>query len=426
MFHGSDGPASRDASSLPWFDCGETDSAGGVLTSPVVSLIASPGEGSEELGPSSREGNASDALALEFGKKAAWGRTPNGVASAPAEVIGGSESWPALSESAKSSTKPSSSDGSSSSLARSLKRGGGGEVSGRLSNYEVRKDAAISTPGTSTSSSTSDHEDRSRRYGNRREQERRGHSWNSSRSSSARGSHLQQGHMRPPAMSLIPPWMPNLPPWMIPSVNQMMPPPPPPLVPLVGPPPPFQPFPVPMVYTGEFLDLHPIVNCLPVVYLMNWLYGFLPNSSDLYQNPFFRPQPHPEFFRVSHYNPQPAPRPIRQTTPSALTEHQRTSLLRQIEYYFSPANLCKDPFLRLQMDEHGWVPIALIATFNKVKGITNNIPVILDALRSSEIVEIQGNQIRKREGWEQWIMDADLFDNNGESITSKIKNEEKN
>ncbi|URD91462.1 LA [Musa troglodytarum] len=45
---------------------------------------------------------------------------------------------------------------------------------------------------------------------------------------------------------------------------------------------------------------------------------------------------------------------------------QRASLLNQIDYYFSSNNLCKDVYLRQNMDEQGWVPISLIAGFPRV------------------------------------------------------------
>ncbi|KAJ6352055.1 hypothetical protein OIU76_001299 [Salix suchowensis] len=41
-------------------------------------------------------------------------------------------------------------------------------------------------------------------------------------------------------------------------------------------------------------------------------------------------------------------------------------LLNQIEYYFSDINLSEDGFLKSQMDDEGWVPITLIAGFNRV------------------------------------------------------------
>ena len=66
-------------------------------------------------------------------------------------------------------------------------------------------------------------------------------------------------------------------------------------------------------------------------------------------------------------------------------------LLKQIDYYFSDANLVKDDYLRSNMDDQGWVPIAIIASFPRVKSLTTNVQLILDSLRSSTIVEVQVN-----------------------------------
>ncbi|KAK2659723.1 hypothetical protein Ddye_006256 [Dipteronia dyeriana] len=80
--------------------------------------------------------------------------------------------------------------------------------------------------------------------------------------------------------------------------------------------------------------------------------------------------------------------------------------VKQIDYYFSKENLVKDTYLRQKMDHQGWVPIKLIAGFNKVKLLTGgNIGLILDALRSSVVVEVQGgDKIRRRNDWTRWIM----------------------
>lgn len=79
-------------------------------------------------------------------------------------------------------------------------------------------------------------------------------------------------------------------------------------------------------------------------------------------------------------------------------------IVHQIDYYFSNENLIKDEYLRKNMDEHGWVPVTLIANFNKVTQLTENIQQILDAVRSSTVVEVQGDKIRKRDDWLRWIM----------------------
>lgn len=84
-------------------------------------------------------------------------------------------------------------------------------------------------------------------------------------------------------------------------------------------------------------------------------------------------------------------------------EPLNVSIVKQIEYYFSDANLVKDDFLRSNMDDQGWVPITLIANFPRVKNLTTNIQLILDALRSSTVVEVQDDKLRRRDEWKKWI-----------------------
>ncbi|XP_038881783.1 la-related protein 1C-like [Benincasa hispida] len=80
-------------------------------------------------------------------------------------------------------------------------------------------------------------------------------------------------------------------------------------------------------------------------------------------------------------------------------------IVHQIEYYFSDGNLVKDTFLRGKMDEDGWVPIHLVASFKMVRSLTDNIPVILDALRMiSTSLEVQGDKVRRRNDYSKWIM----------------------
>ncbi|CAI8591808.1 unnamed protein product [Vicia faba] len=50
------------------------------------------------------------------------------------------------------------------------------------------------------------------------------------------------------------------------------------------------------------------------------------------------------------------------------------------------------------MDDQGWVPIKLIAGFKKVLLLTDNIQLIMDAVRTSPVVEVQGDKIR-RNNW---------------------------
>ncbi|CAI2164549.1 3344_t:CDS:10 [Funneliformis geosporum] len=79
-------------------------------------------------------------------------------------------------------------------------------------------------------------------------------------------------------------------------------------------------------------------------------------------------------------------------------------ILQQIEYYFSLENLCKDIYLRNNMDSEGYVPISLLAGFNRVKALTLDEAFVREALLMSYIVEVNGDKVRKREGWEFWLL----------------------
>ena len=82
------------------------------------------------------------------------------------------------------------------------------------------------------------------------------------------------------------------------------------------------------------------------------------------------------------------------------------SVRKQIDYYFSMDNLCKDIFLRSKMDEKGWIPLAVVANFNRVRMLTPDMMLIVEAMRDSPIVEVAKDSayLRARETWESWIL----------------------
>lgn len=82
----------------------------------------------------------------------------------------------------------------------------------------------------------------------------------------------------------------------------------------------------------------------------------------------------------------------------------RAKIVQQIEYYFSDENLTDDHYLISLMDDQGWVPISIVAKFKRVANMCTDTPFILDSLLfGSSIVEVQGNKIRRRDGWSKWI-----------------------
>lgn len=56
------------------------------------------------------------------------------------------------------------------------------------------------------------------------------------------------------------------------------------------------------------------------------------------------------------------------------------------------------------MDSNGFVDLSFIANFNRVKGLTTDTKLIREALDDSQILEVKGDKLRKREGWETWLM----------------------
>ncbi|RDX84741.1 La-related protein 1A, partial [Mucuna pruriens] len=106
--------------------------------------------------------------------------------------------------------------------------------------------------------------------------------------------------------------------------------------------------------------------------------------------------PHPRHFVPYPVNPTPQP-------PPPETVSLRTGIVKQIDYYFSDENLQNDHYLISLMDDQGWVPISTVAGFKRVKRMSTDIPFILDALQSSNTVEVQGDKIRKRNSWSKWI-----------------------
>ncbi|KAL2522217.1 la-related protein 1C-like [Forsythia ovata] len=112
-----------------------------------------------------------------------------------------------------------------------------------------------------------------------------------------------------------------------------------------------------------------------------------------------------ESFRMAMPLVTPPPPSLPPMPLTAVMDTLPTLIVRQIDYYFSDGNLSRDHFLRGNMDAEGWVPISLIATFPRVQKLTPNIQMILDSLRASTVVEIQGDKIRKR-GWKAWLQNS--------------------
>lgn len=123
-----------------------------------------------------------------------------------------------------------------------------------------------------------------------------------------------------------------------------------------------------------------------------WPYGSPVFYNDASSFMYYAPGPHSGLYYPIPNPHLPIPNP-----------HLPSKIVRQIDYYFSDDNLVKDTFLRQKMDVDGWVSVYLIASFKKIRELTNNVQLILDALRASNVVEIQGEKVRRKGNWRKWI-----------------------
>ncbi|WEW61581.1 hypothetical protein PRK78_007072 [Emydomyces testavorans] len=87
----------------------------------------------------------------------------------------------------------------------------------------------------------------------------------------------------------------------------------------------------------------------------------------------------------------------------------------QLEYYFSVDNLCKDLFLRKHMDSQGFVLLTVIASFKRIKSLTEDMDLLRQVCRQLKNVDYRPGEdsldrVRKREKWEQWILSMEMRD----------------
>jgi hypothetical protein len=79
---------------------------------------------------------------------------------------------------------------------------------------------------------------------------------------------------------------------------------------------------------------------------------------------------------------------------------ERDVVLQQVEFYFGDANLPKDKFLKKQIkadpENEGWVPLEVLASFKKMKGLKADAEIIAAALDSSELLEVSDDRTRVR------------------------------
>jgi hypothetical protein len=62
------------------------------------------------------------------------------------------------------------------------------------------------------------------------------------------------------------------------------------------------------------------------------------------------------------------------------------------------------------MDVAGWIPLGVISGFNRIRMMTPEPVLVLEAIKGSATVEVEavggaeGHRLRKMAGWEEWVM----------------------
>lgn len=88
--------------------------------------------------------------------------------------------------------------------------------------------------------------------------------------------------------------------------------------------------------------------------------------------------------------------------PKELTPEQRNKILTQVEFYFSDANLPTDAFLmkKVKSNPDGWVPLAVIVGFNRMKQLLKKnthrvVAEILTEKSEALVVNDEGTHVRR-------------------------------
>ncbi|KAK1948566.1 La-related protein 4 [Phytophthora citrophthora] len=86
-------------------------------------------------------------------------------------------------------------------------------------------------------------------------------------------------------------------------------------------------------------------------------------------------------------------RPSTAKAPTAMSAQQtnvelKEAIKRQVEFYFSRANLTNDAYLVSQMNSQMYVPVEVIVNFSKIKQLTDNTALLVEAVQDSDVCSL--------------------------------------
>lgn len=87
-------------------------------------------------------------------------------------------------------------------------------------------------------------------------------------------------------------------------------------------------------------------------------------------------------------------------------------VMSQLEYYFSIDNLCKDLYLRKNMDSQGWVLLSVVANFKRIKQLAgedqtlDTLRVVCPQVKNLEYARGKDGEerVRRLDGWKDFVL----------------------
>ncbi|KAG1699748.1 hypothetical protein DVH05_012639 [Phytophthora capsici] len=70
----------------------------------------------------------------------------------------------------------------------------------------------------------------------------------------------------------------------------------------------------------------------------------------------------------------------------------KEAIKRQVEFYFSRANLANDAYLVSQMNSQMYVPVEVIVNFSKIKQLTDNTALLVEAVQDSDVCSLNSSK----------------------------------
>jgi len=79
---------------------------------------------------------------------------------------------------------------------------------------------------------------------------------------------------------------------------------------------------------------------------------------------------------------------LKEQAASMTPDQLKARILKQVEFYFCDSNIVNDKFMKGEVakNEEGWVEIKVIASFKRMKALTEDLEVVAAALRGSKVL----------------------------------------